>query len=269
MISANAAEKVLLRILENLGNLQDLFATASVSRGFYRTFKRHELPLMKNALYAMSPAAWELREMSVLSPNAEDGRMDDPTPLRYLQSYWQDLYTVVVLKSTILDRCESFLRANTITALAGNETERASQIDDAFWRVWTFCRLFGCGTQREDDIVHQMDWLQGGTLVQEQRLKVPALDSSSGSDGMHVAFTSFPAFGQGNRDGLSAEELYDMDEIWNCLRHLVSGFQGKRELAREYGIFENATISVGEVDREDATLGTAVDPALVAVTNIG
>ena len=45
-ISADAAEKVLLRILQNLENLQDLFACATVSRGFYRTYKRSSMPCM-------------------------------------------------------------------------------------------------------------------------------------------------------------------------------------------------------------------------------
>jgi len=246
MISADAAEQVLLRILENLDNLQDLFATATVSRGFYRTFKRHELPLMKNALYGMSPAAWELREMSPPYPGLEGDGKTSPklgySPSVYLQHYMRDMYTMIALKSMILVHCESFLRAETITALAGGETERASQIDDAFWRVWTFCRLFGCGTNREDDITAQMGWLRGGVLVKQQRQEGTSSDS--------------PSFGQGNHGGLTAEDLYDMTEIWTCLGVLVRGFQGKRELARDVGIFEHADITIGDVEQEDATLGT-------------
>lgn len=246
MISADAAELVLLRILENLDNLQDLFATATVSRGFYRTFKRHELPLMKNALHGMSPAAWELREMSSPYPGLEGDGKTSPklgySPSVYLQHYMRDMYTMIALKSMILVHCESFLRTDTITALAGGETERASQIDDAFWRVWTFCRIFGCGTNREDDITAQMDWLRGGILAKQQRRKGNSSDS--------------PSFGQGNHGGLTAEDLYDMTEIWTCLGVLVRGFQGKRELARDVGIFEHADIAPGDVEKEDATLGT-------------
>ena len=247
MISADAAEQVLLRILENLDNLQDLFATATVSRGFYRTFKRHELPLMKNALYGMSPAAWELREMSPPYPGLEGDGKSSPklgySPSVYLQHYMRDMYTMIALKSMILVHCESFLRADTITALAGGETERASQIDDAFWRVWTFCRIFGCGTGREEDITTQMDWLRGGVLTKQQRRE------GTGSDS--------PSFGQGNQGGLTAEDLYDMTEIWTCLGVLVRGFQGKRQLARDVGIFEHADITSGDVEKEDAALGTS------------
>ena len=257
MISADAAEKVLLRILENLDNLQDLFATATVSRGFYRTFKRHELPLMKNALYGMSPAAWELREMSNPYPGLEgDGKSPKLgySPTLYLQHYMRDMYTMIALKSMILIHCETFLRADTITALAGGETERASQIDDAFWRVWTFCRVFGCGTNREDDIVGQMDWLRGGVLARQHRrnmcrVSVADVDTSS------IVYNAQPEFGQGNAGGLTAEDLYDMTEIWTCLGVLVRGFQGKRDLAREVGIFESTDIASGNVEQEDAALG--------------
>lgn len=258
-ISADAAEVVLLRILEKLDNLQDLFATATVSRGFYRTFKRHELPLMKNALYGMSPAAWELREMSPPYPGLESGdnalpKLLEYSPSLYLQHYMRDMYTMIALKSMILIHCESFLRADTITALAGGETERASQIDDAFWRVWTFCQVFGCGSNREDDIVGQMDWLRGGTLAKHQRRTANTMEFGADVDRNSVLYSSPPTFGEGNVGGLTAEDLYDMTEIWTCLGVLVRGFQGKRQEAREYGIFEKADIIAGDVEQEDSAL---------------
>ena len=259
MISADAAEQVLLRILENLDNLQDLFNTATVSRGFYRTFKHHELRLMKNALFGMSPAAWELREMSPPYPGLDAPGNASPrlgyTPTLYLQHYMRDMYTMIALKSMILMHCESFLRADTITALAGGETVRASQIDDAFWRVWTFCRLFGCGTNREDDIVGQMDWLRGGVLAKQQRRNTSTVDMGADVDMESLTVNAPAAFGQGNRGGLSAEDLYDMTEIWTCLGVLVRGFQGKRNEAREFGIFEKSDITAGNVEQEDAVLG--------------
>ena len=262
-ISADAAEVVLLRILENLDNLQDLFATATVSRGFYRTFKRHELPLMKNALCAMSPAAWELREMSPPYPGLENGdnvlpKLLEYSPSVYLQHYMRDMYTMIALKSMILIHCESFLRADTITALAGGETERASQIDDAFWRVWTFCQVFGCGSNREDDIVGQMDWLRGGTMAKHQRRTANTMEFGADVNRNSVLYSSPPTFGRGNSGGLTAEDLYDMTEIWTCLGVLVRGFQGKRSEAREHGIFDKADIIAGDVEQEDSVLGTCL-----------
>lgn len=262
MISADAAEQVLLRILENLDNLQDLFNTATVSRGFYRTFKHHELPLMKNALYAMSPAAWELREMSLPYPGMEGVGNASPklgyTPALYLQHYMRDMYIMIALKSMILVHCESFLRTDTIMALKGGETVRASQVDDAFWRVWTFCRLFGCGTNKEDDIVGQMDWLRGGVLAKQHRRKTSTVDMGADVDLDSVTFNAPPGFGRGNIGGLTAEDLYDMTEIWTCLGVLVRGFQGKRQEARDYGVFAKSDITPGDVEKEDAVLGTCL-----------
>ncbi|KAI9880968.1 MAG: hypothetical protein M1830_009462 [Pleopsidium flavum] len=256
-LSAEAAEKVLLRILQSLDNLQDLFAAAVVSKGFYHTFKRNELPLMRNAVYAMSPAAWELREMSPPYTTGKDVDGDAPvpeyTPATYLHHYTRDMYTMVALKSLILVHCETFLRAETISALAGTESARSSEIDEAFWRVWTFCRIFGCGKNREDDIVGQMDWLKGGELASCQS----TTSSMSITDpfGMNsVLFTPPPSFAKGNQKGLTIEELYDMTEIWTCLGVLVRGFQGKAEQAREHGIFEKADIFPGDVDKENAIL---------------
>lgn len=272
-ISADAAEVVLLRILENLDNLQDLFATATVSRGFYRTFKRHELPLMKGALFGMSPAAWELREMSPPYPGLESGdnalpKLLEYSPSLYLQHYMRDMYTMIALKSMILIHCESFLRADTITALAGGETERASQIDDAFWRVWTFCQVFGCGSSREDDIVGQMDWLRGGALAKHQRRTANTMEFGADVNRNSVLYSSPPTFGKGNVGGLTAEDLYDMTEIWTCLGVLVRGFQGKRQEAREYGIFDKADITVGDVEQEDSVLGTCLSSTLQTYANV-
>ena len=248
LISADAAERVLLRILQSLETLIDLFAAATVSRGFYRTFKRHELSLVKNALWCMSPAAWELREMSVPSG------FIDYSPSLYLQHYIRDIYTMVELKAMMLEHCKSFLRPDTIKGLAG-ETDRSPFIDDAFWRVWTFCRIFGCGRGREDDIVGQMDWLKGGKLAKQQSTDTNTLAISDGVAMNSVLFNPPRGFSRGNRGGLTAEELYDMSEIWTCLGVLVRGYHGFRREAREFGIFERANIASGDIERENAILG--------------
>ncbi|MCJ1391762.1 hypothetical protein MMC18_004627 [Xylographa bjoerkii] len=253
LISADAAERVLLRILQSLENLKDLFAAAEVSRGFYRTFKRHELSLIKNALWCMSPAAWELREVSIPFVEMESGATDYK-PSLYLRHYTRDLLTMVELKSMILDHCKSFLRVETISGLAG-ETARSPFIDDAFWRVWSFCRIFGCGRGREDDIVGQMDWLRGGILAKQQSTDTNTLAFNDGVAMNSVLFNPPAGFARGNRNGLTMEELYDMTEIWTCLGVLVRGYQGKRDQAREYGVFAGANIAPGDIERENAAIG--------------
>ena len=254
LISADAAERVLLRILESLENLKDLFAAARVSRGFYRTFKRHELPLIKGALWSMSPAAWELRQMSIPFSDLPAGAKDY-CPTLYLRHYTRDLYIIIELKSLFMQHCQPYLRPETIRGLSG-ETDESLAIDDALWRVWTFCRIFGCGKGREDDMLGQMDWLRGGPLAKLQtRQSPPTLAETEGVATNSVLFNPPKGFARANR-GITAEELYDMMEIWECLGALVRGYLGKREDARQYGVFDKVNIAPGDVVNESAVLGT-------------
>ena len=243
-INAKAAETIILKILQGLESLQDLFSAAVVSRGFYRTFKKHELPLMKKALKSMSAPAWELREVSAPDLSGDDhnfGRSGPASaPAAYLRDYTRDMYTMVALKSLILARCRGFLRPETILALAGEDDEqRALELDDAFWRVWTFCKMFGDSTCRTDDRDAQMNWLRGGRDAEEADDATPA--SMQGP------------FGRGNGDGLSADNLWDMLEIWTCLGVLVRGFHGRTQLARQYGIYDG--VDVADDDEEASVLG--------------
>ncbi|MCJ1311248.1 hypothetical protein MMC25_004919 [Agyrium rufum] len=250
LISADAAERVLLRILESLDSFSDLFAAARVSRGFYRTFKRHELSLLKGVLKCVSSPMWELREMSIPFSELPSGTMDY-TPTLYLRHYTHDLYKMIELKAVILRNCQDVLRAESIKDLSG-ETDRSTMMDDAIWRVWTFCRIFGCGKGREDDMLGQMDWLRGGPIGKQQsKPSPPAL--SDGVATNSVLFNPPKGFARGNRN-ITAEELYDVLEIWRCLDSLVRGYKGKRELAREYGIFDKANIPVGDEAKENAVL---------------
>ena len=220
--SGLCSEKYLLCILQSLDNLEDLFSAATVNRAFYRTYKCHELPLIKNALRAMSPAAWELREISPIHAHA-NGRgiaMPQLTPSLYLQQYTRDIYTMVILKSTIIAHCGSFLRSNTSQALWGGCGQKSTEIDDAFWRIFTFCQLFGYEQDHTDAIHSQESWLNGG--------KAAAEDEDPFSDAHSIAFGSPAGFGEGNGPGLTPEQIKDMTEIWSCL-----GVLYQRELLTE------------------------------------
>ncbi|KAF7507052.1 hypothetical protein GJ744_010980 [Endocarpon pusillum] len=212
-VPAEVAETVILRIMSNMTTLKDLFATAALNKGFYNTFKRHEMYLIKATLRKSSIAAWELREIS------EENQL---TPTAYLRQYSVEIYTMGMLKSLVLVQCESFLRPVTIAGLVGTDQTRSAEIDAAFWRVWTFCRLFGSSAGEDEDIEAQVDWLNGGELAREQ-------DPSS-------------SFGIGNGDGLSKSELYDMNELWTCLSVLVQTFHGRTGEARAVGIYEKCNI---------------------------
>jgi hypothetical protein len=215
-IPADVAENIILRIMSNLTTLKDLFATAALNKGFYNTFKRHEMYLIKATLFKSSVAAWELRESS------EENHI---TPTAYLRQYSVEIYTMGMLKSLILVQCESFLRPATIAGLVGTDQARSIEIDAAFWRVWTFCRLFGRDAGENEEIESQIDWLNGGHFARES-------DPST-------------SYGVGNGDGLSKSELYDMNELWTCLSVLVQTFHGRVAEARTAGIFDDCKVDEG------------------------
>jgi hypothetical protein len=257
-ISPEVAEGVILSILKSLESLDDLFATAVVNKGFYRVFKRHELSLMQSALKKMSPPAWEHRE--ICPPEHYENEPDtehpkpDYSPTAYLQYYMRDMYIIAALKALILEQCQSFLRPETAAALASNDQAESSRVDDAFWRIWTFCKIFGCSKGREDDIVAQMDWLKGGALIHQKACRSTILTTDSFD--ITGVFASAPdCFAKGNGNGLSAEQLYDMTELWTCLGVLLQGFEGRTEQARKYGVYEHTDVRGGDIDGEEVVLG--------------
>ncbi|PGG96732.1 hypothetical protein GX51_07686 [Blastomyces parvus] len=279
-IPSEVAKRVIYEIMQKIDNLEDLFNLAVINKAFYSVFKDHSLTLIRDTLFRMSPAAWELREISPPweAEGDEAGDIDIPvpeyTPNLYIHHYTRDLYAMVALKSLILVRCESFLRPDTARALAGLDETRCAEVDEAFWRVWTFCKLFGCGKGREDDVTAQVDWLNGGRLADAERrgtnivMQYPA--------GVHsVLFNAPPAFSKGNHGGLSATELYDMMEIWTCLGVLLQVFHGKCKEARDFGVFDGLKVSPGDVAKEESlteswtqyllTLGPS---AILALTSI-
>jgi hypothetical protein len=255
-ITPASAENVILTILRNLESLDDLFATAVVNRGFYRVFKRHELDLMKTALRKMSPPAWENREICYPGHDEVDAEdLDRPrrdyTPTTYLQYYTRDMYIIAALKSLIKDKCESFLRPEMCMALVSTEPAETSRVDDALWRIWTFCKIFGAGKGREEDIVAQMDWLKGGVLVHQKTCTYSIFTT----DDMNETLASAPeCFAKGNEGGLTAEELFDMMELWNCLGVLLQPFEGRTIQAREFGVYEATDVRGGDIDGEELML---------------
>lgn len=252
-------EKVIVSMMESISSLDDLFNLVLVNKRFYNTFKAHELPMIKNALFKMSPPAWELREMSppwdtewqqVLDP---DTRVPEYTPSLYLDRYAQDIFALAQLKSMILVRCTPFLRRDTIRGLSGVDSGRAEEVDDAFWRIWTFCRIFGMGKGRENDMEGQRDWLKGGVKAKKYLATGSSMTEPFGMN--NVLFEPPQGFGCGNDDGLSPKQLYDMTEIWTCLGVLLQPLHGKCAEAREFGIFDGMDLPEDDTVREEAVLG--------------
>lgn len=258
-------DKAVRSILENAGSLDDLFSMAVTSRQFYQIFKRHELSLIKTAVYQMSPAAWELREMSPPWDSEWQGLLDpdapvpDYTPSLYLQRYAHDIFTLAQLKSLILARCCSFLRPDTIQGLAGANPDRATAMDDAFWRIWTFCRIFGSGKGRENDIAGQMDWMNGGVQARSPDPML-ALSITEPFGMNNVLFEPPAGFAEGNPGGLSQSQMYDMTELFTCLGVLMQPIHGKCAEARRAGIYNGFDIKVGDNDKEEKHLGMLSPP---------
>ncbi|KAJ5173735.1 uncharacterized protein N7500_001666 [Penicillium coprophilum] len=249
---------LLLSIMQNIDSLDDLFNFALVNKKIYTTFKGRELAMLKNALFKMSPPAWELREMSppwemewqlLVDP---DSQVPEYTPTLYLQRYAQDIYTLAKLKALVLARCAPFLRRDTIRGLAGVDNTRAEEVDDAFWRLWTFCRIFGCGKGRENDIAGQMDWLKGGVQAESHFTSSSTMTQPFGMN--NVLFEPPEGFGRGNLSGLSQKQMYDLTEIWTCMGVLLQPLHGKCIEARKVGIFDTLDVPDGELALEETVL---------------
>ncbi|KAE8557401.1 hypothetical protein EYB25_002108 [Talaromyces marneffei] len=253
-------DDVVLTLMKNVDNLDELFKYAQVNRQFYRVFKSNELPLIKNALFKMNPPAWELREMSPPWSDNSSGLKDPDAPVpeytasSYLQHYARDVFALVRLKALVYARCSSIVRPETIDGLTGENDVRAAEIDEAFWRIWTFCRIFGCGKNREGDINGQIDWLNAGYLAKKNKSGATVTTSEPFFSLNNVLFDPPSGFGDGNQDGLTWHQLYDMLEIWNCLGTLVQGFNRECKDARVAGIFDGLDIPIGDIAKEEAML---------------
>ncbi|KAJ4994337.1 hypothetical protein SVAN01_00166 [Stagonosporopsis vannaccii] len=258
IISPTDAEQVLHRILQSVDHLDDLFALAYVSSGFYKVFKRHELDLIQSTLLKMCPAAWEFREYAYPGHDLlhdEDLEMARPfeeyTPASYLHLHKQDMHVLREIKLLIHEKCQSFVRADISAALVDESSPSAARVDDALWRIWTFCKIFGSGKGRDDDVVAQQDWLRGGVQAHQPTCTFSVMST----DFMNDTLIGAPdCFAQGNEGGLSAEQLFDMMELWNCLGVLLQGFQTRTAEARKYGIYDETEVRGGDIDGEEMML---------------
>ena len=256
--SSASAEEVLLRILSALPSAKDLFHTALINKGMYRVFKENEMQLVRDVTYNQSPAAWEYREWCppecpVEAPPAMLSEQLEHTPLSYMRCHRRDLAVIESLKALILESCSGFIRRETAFALSTHTHPHAQRFNDAFWRIWCFCKIFGCGKGREEDITGQLDWLKGGLLANNQDLTATMnmnLDFDMGS----VLLNPPEYFAKGNSGGLSAQQLYDMSEIWSCLTTILSGYHGRAKQARQNGIFDGCDLTNGTVESDEQAL---------------
>ena len=210
-LGSDSAEMIILNILSLL-DIRDLFSTARISKGFYSVFKNHELLLTKSAIFNTSPAAWEYLE--------EPGK-GSRVPATYLDFYRNGLQTIANLRTTLLIQCDGLLRQDTISGLIRADKDISKNVDQAFWRIWTFCEVFGHKSSHRDTTQAQVDWLESDRAGQKQISTLP---------------------GTKKIRPLSTTELLDINEIWICLASLLQGFHNQASEARDVGLFERCKI---------------------------
>ncbi|KAK5061359.1 hypothetical protein LTR84_007901 [Exophiala bonariae] len=218
LISATTAESVIHRIMSNLDDLDDLASAAMVSKGFLRTFQRNESSLVSHIIAKSSRPAWELRR-SILAQEGSD--------IFTLKDFMNDFKTLATVRDHALQQHASSFKPATLEGLLGRSEQRRADIQNAFLRIWTFCVLFG---NQANAIQAQVDWLNGTRAAKNKKRG--------------------PGFGIGNDNGLSIAELEDINELWHSLQSLLSGFHGREQEARQFGVFDNWEVGQNTSEQE-------------------
>ncbi|KAM3415385.1 hypothetical protein BST61_g8912 [Cercospora zeina] len=255
--SPNAAEVVLMSILRSLSSLTDLYNTAIINKGMYRVYKQHELQLVQNVVRNMSMPAHEHQEWIQSQEFAHSPVLCAPKPQRtartYLSHYQRDLAVIRRLKALVYENCQTFIRRDTTFALSTPAHPHSQRFDDALWRIWCFCAIFGSRKGREDDVTGQLDWLKGGVLNEHEGCAA-TVNTNLEFDISSVLLNAPEHFAVANRGGLSAAQLYDVTEMWTCLSSLLQGYSGRVDQAREYGVYDNCDVAPGDIYEEERFL---------------
>ncbi|EXJ86500.1 hypothetical protein A1O3_03451 [Capronia epimyces CBS 606.96] len=205
----------------NLHSVHDLQSIAMVSKGFLRTFQRNQSNLVSHLVFKTSRAAWELRR-SILAMKGSNTFV--------LKDFNRDCSTLAALKAYIVAHCSSSCKPSTLVGLLGQDERRGAEIDDALWRIWTFCTLFGNTVGRPGGSKIEIDWLNGSRAPNNKQLGA--------------------GFAVGNGQGLTIQELEDMNEMWQCLQALLSGFRGREDEAKQFGVFDNGHLQETMMESE-------------------
>ncbi|THC88493.1 hypothetical protein EYZ11_012062 [Aspergillus tanneri] len=208
---------VALRILEAVPDLQTLESVRLLNKDFYTAYQANAMPLIRGALWRMCPPAWELREMGL--PWTSPGTMeylrcittkDQPaptvTPTNYLAHYAYEACVMARLIGAVFTAEEQNYLYHHEEALVA--------VHDACLRIWTFCRIFGCGKGRAGDLEGQQEWLAGGARAHLP----PSCTISEWCRNSEVLDLAPESFGKGNHGNLSASETMMMLWIWNLFR---------------------------------------------------
>ena len=258
ILTVASAEDTLLHILEALPSTTDLFNTALINKGMYRVYKENEMHLIRTVTMNQSPAAWELREWcppeanNTVSQSAASSQLEH-SPATYMRGHGRDLAVIEKLKVLIFERCQTFIRRETAFALYSKSHPEAQRFEDAFFRIWCFCKIFGSNKGREEDITGQLDWLKGGLLANTSDLSA-TMNMNLDFEMSSVLLNPPNHFAKGNDGGLTAQQLYDMMEIWGCLTSLLQPYQGQVRQATRCGVYDGCDVFDGDEEREEYLL---------------
>jgi hypothetical protein len=233
-------QTICLSMLAASSSMEDLWAFSMINKATRQVYKSHELQLLKSVMFNISPPAWELRELSPC-PFGNTFPTDflevtELTPSSYLSGINDNRAIVQELKTIIVTRYQSLLRPETISSLM---TAGSTRFEDAIYRIWSFCKIFGCDSSREHDLKAQMDWLNGGTLAHEKDC-VASLTTTPDVQFDGILINAPSHFAAGNSTtGLSVNQLYDMIELWQCLCKLMQPYSQDIVKAQDCGIFDH------------------------------
>ncbi|KAG9656384.1 hypothetical protein KCU64_g5919, partial [Aureobasidium melanogenum] len=232
-------EAVCLRIMTCATSFEDLKSLLMVNKTTRKCFEDNKLKLLKSVLFNVSPPAWELRELSPF-PFGNFMPTDffentEISPSAYMSCVKHDRAIIQELKSVVATKCQSFIRPETISSLM---TGGSTRFEDALYRIWSFCKMFGCDRGRENDLKGQTDWLKGGILA-HQKGCAATLSFSPEFEIDGILLNAPDHFAAGNGCGLSAEQLYDMSEMWECLHSVIRPYEEVTSKAQSCGIFRH------------------------------
>ncbi|CAD0096137.1 unnamed protein product [Aureobasidium mustum] len=258
-------EAVFSRIMAHAASFEDLKSLSTVNKSTRRFLEDNKLRLFKSVLFNASPPAWELRELSPF-PFGNFMPTDflestEISPSAYMSCIAHDRATVQELKAVIASRCQSFIRPETISSLM---TEGSSRFEDAIYRIWSFCKMFGCDRGRENDLKGQTDWLKGGILA-HQKGCAATLTFSPEFEIDGILLNAPDHFAAGNGHGLSAEQLYDMSEMWECLHAMLQPYEEATSKAQSCGIFRHT----GEDFTDPIVQGRVIGEWIAYILSLG
>lgn len=237
----SALEVSTSKSLKDSPDVGSLLELVELHPDLQRDFELNGLPLIQKALKRSVPEQWEFREMSINCgiPGTKKyyeslGLIpDECTHLgwgvdSYLRHYAEEITVCAQLTGFIRERCAGRTQAeqDVLEAIRRLSGPRWTSVHRAFWRIWTFCRIFGCAKGREEDARGQQRWLCG--FVAEKDLVAATFTPSD--DNSELLCLPPDPFGYGNGSGLSKTEINDMAVIWTFLEDLLRAHLGSPPL---------------------------------------